>query len=403
MTFTVAKLGEVCSFVRGLTYSKSDEVEFSSNVVVRATNIDLSTHKLDFSELRYISDSIQVRDEKRLKKNDILICTASGSKSHLGKVALVEDDLGMAFGGFMGALRVNSTKITPQYLFTFLVSSEFKRHIESLSDGANINNLKFSQIEQLELPLPPLSTQQKIVAKLDSIFAEIDKAKSAAEDNAKNAEALFQSFLSRSLINNTECVSYKLSEICDIARGGSPRPIDKFITEDLDGINWVKIGDATRSKKYIYETKERIIREGISRSRLVNEGDFILSNSMSFGRPYIMRTTGCIHDGWLVLSNYKKHLDIDFFFYLLSSTIVKNQFERLAQGSTVRNLNKELVGKVEVSIPPLEIQIHMVKMLDLVSNSFDKAREAYGRKIIELELLRVSILKTGFTGDLVKE
>ncbi len=71
MSFPVAKLGEVCSFVRGLTYSKADEVEFSSNVVVRATNIDLSTHKLYFGELRYISDSIQVKDEKRLKKNDI--------------------------------------------------------------------------------------------------------------------------------------------------------------------------------------------------------------------------------------------------------------------------------------------------------------------------------------------
>jgi restriction endonuclease S subunit len=181
VTFPVAKLGEVCFFVRGLTYSKSDEVEFSSNVVVRATNIDLSTHKLDFSELRYISDSIQVKDDKRLKKNDILICTASGSKSHLGKVALVESDLGMSFGGFMGALRVNPQRITPQYLFTFLVSSEFKQHIESLSDGANINNLKFSQIEHLELPLPPLSTQQKIVTKLNAIFAEIDRATAAAE------------------------------------------------------------------------------------------------------------------------------------------------------------------------------------------------------------------------------
>jgi type I restriction enzyme S subunit len=104
----------------------------------------------------------------------------------------------------------------------------------------------------------------------------------------------------------------KLGDICDIARGGSPRPIDKFITENKDGINWIKIGDATRSKKYIYETKEKIKKEGISRSRFVNDGDFLLSNSMSFGRPYIMRTTGCIHDGWLVLSNYQKKLDINF-------------------------------------------------------------------------------------------
>lgn len=171
-------------------------------------------------------------------------------------------------------------------------------------------------------------------------------------------------------------VNYKLGEICDIARGGSPRPIDKFITEEDDGINWIKIGDATRSKKYIYETREKIIKEGMSRSRVVNDGDFLLSNSMSFGRPYIMRTTGCIHDGWLVLSKYQKHLDIDFFYHLLSSPIVVNQFEKLAQGSTVRNLNKELVSRVEVKIPSLATQKKIVAKLDAIFAEVDKATAA---------------------------
>jgi type I restriction enzyme, S subunit len=86
-----------------------------------------------------------------------------------------------------------------------------------------------------------------------------------------------------------------LGEICEIARGGSPRPIEKFLTGRPDGINWIKIGDATASSKYIYQTEEKITPEGVKRSRLVKPGDFLLSNSMSFGRPYIMRTTGCIH------------------------------------------------------------------------------------------------------------
>ena len=87
----------------------------------------------------------------------------------------------------------------------------------------------------------------------------------------------------------------KLDELCDIARGGSPRPIKQYLTTDSNGINWIKIADASASSKYIYETKEKIKPEGISKSRLVQEGDFLLSNSMSFGRPYIMRTSGCIH------------------------------------------------------------------------------------------------------------
>lgn len=182
-------------------------------------------------------------------------------------------------------------------------------------------------------------------------------------------------------------VKYKLGDVCDIARGGSPRPISKFITKEQNGINWIKIADATRSNKYIYKTKEKIKKEGISRSRVVNDGDFLLSNSMSFGRPYIMRITGCIHDGWLVLSNYQKHLDIDFFYYLLSSSVVVNQFENLAQGSTVRNLNKELVSRVEVMIPPLSIQKKIVLKLDKIFTEIDKAIEAAEINIKNAELL----------------
>ena len=67
-----------------------------------------------------------------------------------------------------------------------------------------------------------------------------------------------------------------LDEICDIARGGSPRPIKEFITDAADGVNWIKIGDATASNKYIYKTKQKIKREGIQRSRFVKAGDFLL-------------------------------------------------------------------------------------------------------------------------------
>ncbi len=105
-----------------------------------------------------------------------------------------------------------------------------------------------------------------------------------------------------------------------VERGVSPRPIQKYLTNDPDGLNWIKISDATASVKYIYKTKEKIKKEGLSKTRQVQEGDFLLSNSMSFGRPYIMKTSGCIHDGWLVLHDKKVvELDQDFLYYLLSS------------------------------------------------------------------------------------
>ena len=157
----------------------------------------------------------------------------------------------------------------------------------------------------------------------------------------------------------------KLGEVLIIERGGSPRPINKYLTDSTDGINWIKISDATASDKYIYETKEKITRDGLHKTRVVKDGDFILSNSMSFGRPYIMKTTGCIHDGWLVLKqNGKKVFETEFLYYLLSSPFVFQQFNSKAAGSTVRNLNIALVSSVNVPLPPLPEQKRIVKILD---------------------------------------
>jgi type I restriction enzyme S subunit len=167
----------------------------------------------------------------------------------------------------------------------------------------------------------------------------------------------------------------RLGQVLIIERGGSPRPIEKYITSSPDGINWIKISDATASDKYIYETKEKITRDGLHKTRVVNDGDFILSNSMSFGRPYIMKTTGCIHDGWLVLKQTDKKLfETEFLYYLLSSPFVYNQFNGLAAGSTVRNLNISLVSSVIVPIPPLQEQLRITTILDEVFSSIAKAK-----------------------------
>jgi type I restriction enzyme S subunit len=167
----------------------------------------------------------------------------------------------------------------------------------------------------------------------------------------------------------------KLGDAMHIARGGSPRPIKQYLTDDPNGLNWIKIGDATESNKYIYKTKEKITKDGLHKTRFVEEGDFLLSNSMSFGRPYIMKTTGCIHDGWLVLKEIEDiDLDKDFLYHLLCSPYLFEQFDKLAAGSTVRNLNIALVSSVEIPIPPLDEQKRIVAKLDECFDAIDKAR-----------------------------
>ena len=147
----------------------------------------------------------------------------------------------------------------------------------------------------------------------------------------------------------------KLKECATIERGGSPRPIEAFITKERNGLNWVKIGDAPEQGRYITKTAEKIKKSGLSKTREVFPGDLVLSNSMSFGRPYIMGICGCIHDGWLLI-RLPKEFNRKFFCHFLGSELMLSQYKSLAAGSTVNNLNKELVGGAVVSTPEREEQ-----------------------------------------------
>ena len=157
----------------------------------------------------------------------------------------------------------------------------------------------------------------------------------------------------------------KLGEIATVLRGASPRPIKKYITNDSDGVNWIKIGDVPVGSKYITQSEEKITKEGAEKSRYVRKGDFILSNSMSFGRPYILAIDGCIHDGWLSISNFKDVFLSDYLYYLLSSSAIQQEMKKRASfGGAVQNLNADIVKALVLPVPPIEVQSEIVRILD---------------------------------------
>ncbi|MCU8063387.1 restriction endonuclease subunit S [Shewanella sp. SM55] len=152
-------------------------------------------------------------------------------------------------------------------------------------------------------------------------------------------------------------------DICEIERGGSPRPIKSFITEESNGLNWIKIGDTEIGGKYITKSAEKIRPEGLTKTRQVFPGDFLLTNSMSFGRPYITKIEGCIHDGWLRISP-PKPLDKNYLFSLLSSPFIIRSFKKSAAGAVVMNLNADKVKETIIAVPPTEEQHRIVAKVD---------------------------------------
>ena len=244
-------------------------------------------------------------------------------------------------------------------------------------EGSTIKRLYNDNILNTAITLPSVEEQQKIGAyfeNLDNLITlhqrKYDKLtnvkKSMLEkmfpQNGSNApEIRFKGF--------TEAWEQrKFSDLVQIERGGSPRPIDDFITDSPDGLNWVKIGDAPAQGNYITKTAEKIKPEGLSKTREVHPGDLILSNSMSFGKPYIMGIDGCIHDGWLLIRNTYKAFDLTFLCHLLGTPQMIIQYKSLAAGSTVNNLNKELVGNTVVTIPTIKEQRVLGQYLETLDN-----------------------------------
>lgn len=184
----------------------------------------------------------------------------------------------------------------------------------------------------------------------------------------------------------------KLGELVIIERGGSPRPIDAYITEAQDGLNWVKIGDAPEQGRYITHTKEKIKPSGLSKTRQVFPGDLILSNSMSFGKPYIMGITGCIHDGWLLIRNNQNVFDLKFLCQMLGTKQMLVQYRRLAAGSTVNNLNKELVANAIVKVPETTEQEQIGAFLE----NLDNVITLHQRKLNQLLTMKKFMLQNLF-------
>ena len=198
-----------------------------------------------------------------------------------------------------------------------------------------------------------------------------------------------------------------LGDYAQIHRGGSPRPIHDYITTSNKGVNWIKIGDVDAGAKYIDSTEGKIIPEGVSRSRMVYEGDLILSNSMSFGRPYIMNIEGCIHDGWLVIQKYDKTFYKDYLYYALSSELTMQQYITMAAGSSVQNLNKEKVSKVLLPCPQIPEQKKIAEALSAIDSLITDLHKLVQKKK-DIRLGTMQMLVTGkrrldgFDGEWVK-
>ena len=400
MTWQMRPLREVCEFRRGLTYAKGDEVTDSDNVVLRANNIDLTTNQLDLSELRHIRQDIVIPDAKKVRKGSLIVCTASGSKSHLGKVALIDDDYDYAFGGFMGQITPNP-ELHPKYLFHLMTSGAYKDFIDGLSDGANINNLKFDDLGRFSVPFPDSSGQHRIVSILDEAFAGIATAKANAKKNLENARAIFDSQLQSVFSLGKE--AWRAHQLDELTQSDSPITYG-VVKPGIEGeIPFVRGGDLVRGKVRVSEL--RTISRSVSdqyRRTLLQGGELLICLVGQPGQVAVApkELAGANIARQVGLIRLKPSMNAEFVRYFLQSPPGKEVLGARESGSVQQVINLGDLRHLSVPYPELEEQNEIVKELDAFQADTQRLESLYTRKLAALDELKQSLLHQAFSGQL---
>lgn len=364
------------------------------------TGTDFKDGYIDWKNCCYVSKWRYDQDTNiQIKEGDVLI----SKDGTIGKVAFLNSIPGQGtLNSGVFVVRPKQEDIVNQaYLSWIFKSIWFKSFIDQLTAGSTINHLYQKDFVKFQLVYPKDKSEQTRIAtalsKIDSLISELGKL--IEKKRAIKQGAMQQLLTGKKRLKgfSEPWVEKKLGQNASILRGGSPRPIEAYITDSPDGLNWIKIGDVKPNDKYFRKTAEKIRKEGLTKTRQVKKGDFILSNSMSFGRPYILDIDGCIHDGWLVIQDYQEAYDMQFLYYILCSDAVMSQYVSMAAGSSVQNLNKEKVANLLLYAPT---SLKEQSAIATVLSSMDEEISALEAKRDKYTVIKQGMMQQLLTGKI---
>ena len=334
----------------------------SGTGILYLQGFNVKENRFDLTGVTYVSKEFHQKHLKsELKENDLLTVQTG----NIGVTAVVPKEYQGANCQALIISRFHACYDSRYWSYYF--NSVGRKSLIEIETGSTMKHINVGDLKNVYVPVPATKTEQGAIA---AALSDIDALIANLEKLIAKKKAIKQGTMQELLTGKRRLPGFggawenvRLGDHCVVLRGGSPRPIQAYLTSSPQGANWIKIGDVREGDKYITATAERIIEAGISRSREVFAGDFILSNSMSFGRPYILKINGCIHDGWLVIQNYQESFDQQYLYYVLGSDFVKSQYIAMAAGSSVQNLNKEKVSNVVLYKPTVEEQQSIAAIL----------------------------------------
>lgn len=350
----VERLGSRGDFLSSLTGKSAADFDTGDARFIPYMNVFSNTFT-DLHDLRAVNVG-KGETQNAVARGDVFFTVSSETPEDAGMSSVLLADIENCYlNSFCALFRFHEGRSPdPVFLGYSLRSGVARKHLARGAQGATRYNISKGVFRDVPLLLPDQAEQRKIAECLGSLDDWI-----AAETEALAALRRHKTGLMQQLFPHPgETVprlrfpkfrdagdwrDSKLGGLAEIVRGGSPRPIDKFLTRNADGLNWLKIGDLDPGAKYVTGTEDRVISEALSKTRVIEPGDLILSNSMSFGRPYLSQITTCIHDGWIAVRKIKKRVRSEFLYYAIMAPATQAFFEDWASGGGIRNLNIDIV------------------------------------------------------------
>lgn len=381
------KLGEVAIFKKGNAF-KSKDYQESGTRIIRVS--DLTNDGIDLKDCKYIDSNLAKEyKEFELFEGDIILTTVgswpTNPNSVVGKVVRVNFESKNSLLN-QNTVRIRSKENNQKFLYYRLKDEMFRNYIIGTAQGsANQASITQNDIKRFIFNLPPIKEQKAIADTLSSLDNKIELNNKINENLEQQAQAIFKHWFIDFEFPDENGNPYKSSggqmleselgmipkgwevkkveEVVRIIRGASPRPIKDFIRKE--GIPWVKIADATASNtRFITSTKEFIKEEGRKKSREVSIGTLILSNSATPGIPKILKIDACVHDGWLILNDYKV-ITKEYMYYFLKSE--RNKILSLSNGSVFRNLKTDILKNYKIIVPNKNIIFRAEELFNSVS------------------------------------
>jgi len=383
----IKRLGDIASFRRGLTYSKGDEAPLSNKRVLRSNNIDLESSSLDLSEIKYLREDFIIPDDRKLVANSIFICMSNGSKQHVGKVAFIPEDMDYAFGGFMGLI-VPSSEVSAKYVFYACQSSAYRSFLSQVGNGIGITNLRFSDLEKFEFPVPSLADQQRIVAELDLLSGIVEK---------KNAQLKIMGDLEQSvfyeMFDQPDSSSFPVFKLSQLSRQKLSYGSGASAVEFNGNVRYVRITDIQEDGTL---TENSMSPDSYDEKYLLHEGDILFARSgATVGKTFLYNKQDgkSIYAGYLI--RFVPDVSVvypEYIYHFTRSQYYKAFVRANAQAVAQPNINAQQYGNLEICVPPMSLQKDFVERI----MSIDSQKATIRRSIKVAQNLLASRLDNYF-------